>query len=101
MKIYIAGKVTGEPRKICEAKFQRAENEIRKVMNCEQIINPMKLITDPQTPWNEAMLKCFAVLFNCDAIYLLSDWKDSRGARIEFETAKELGLKLFFEGNLK
>ena len=101
MKIYIAGKVTGEPRKACEAKFKKAEEELKKSFDYEQIINPMRVVSDPETAWKTAMIKCFSVLLYCDAIYLLNDWKDSKGARIEFETAKELGLKIFFEGKTK
>jgi hypothetical protein len=37
-------------------------------------------------------------LFDCDAIYLHSDWGQSKGARIEYQIAKELNLKVMFAG---
>lgn len=31
-----------------------------------------------------------------DAIYMLDDWKDSKGSRMELEKAKELDLKIYY-----
>ena len=36
------------------------------------------------------------MLKRCDAILLLPDWKDSKGANLEYEYAKKLGLSVFF-----
>lgn len=37
---------------------------------------------------------CIENLMNCDAIYLLYDWRMSKGAVLEYAIAKELGLKI-------
>jgi hypothetical protein len=98
MKIYIAGKVTGEPTEICKAKFGKAEYTLRS--SGFIVVNPMNVVNDPNCRWSIAMGLCITELAECDPIYLLSDWKESRGARIEFEVAKELDLKMFFESKL-
>lgn len=37
------------------------------------------------------------ILERCDIIYMLSNWQESKGARLEFEKAKELGIEILFE----
>ena len=44
------------------------------------------------------MLADIKELFSCEAIYLLSNWYLSKGARIEKKIAEELHLKIFFPG---
>ena len=34
----------------------------------------------------------------CDAIYMLSNWIDSKGAKLELEEAKKTGKTIFYEG---
>lgn len=37
------------------------------------------------------------LLRRCDAIYMLNNWETSRGARMELELAKNLGLEIYYE----
>lgn len=37
------------------------------------------------------------LLMDCDAIYLLKGWEDSKGARIEKELAESLGYRIIKE----
>jgi hypothetical protein len=43
------------------------------------------------------MKEDISALLTCDAIYLLKNWGDSRGARIERAIALELGIKIIYE----
>ena len=55
---------------------------------------PEYITPPPQEFWYKfdlEWLKC------CDAIFMLEGWENSRGARFELETAKKLGLKVFFK----
>ena len=45
----------------------------------------------------EAMKICFNALKGCDAIYMLRDWKESSGATMEHEKAKEWGIKIIYQ----
>lgn len=37
----------------------------------------------------------------CTAIFMLDNWKDSKGAKIELDLAKKLGLKIYYENKIK
>ena len=91
-KIYIAGKVTGEPLAECTMKFGLAQKTIENLGFIA--INPLEVVGDWKTPWNEAMRKCLHALIDCDAIVLLNDWQDSKGAMIEQQLAQDLKLRM-------
>lgn len=92
-KIYIAGKVTGEDRAECTAKFQKAQEAIEALGF--EAINPLQVVGDWQTPWNKAMRMCIAKITECDAIAMLPDWSRSKGAIIEWDIAKHLEIPQF------
>ena len=91
-KIYIAGKVTGLPQQEVVDKFAKAKQEIEE-MGFE-VVNPIEVVNDFDTPWNEAMKMCLTALFECTGIVLLPCWKDSKGARLEKELARSLGIEI-------
>jgi hypothetical protein len=39
------------------------------------------------------------ILKRCDAIFMLKNWRNSKGALIEINKAKEWGIKIYFEEN--
>lgn len=85
-KIYIAGKVTGDP--CYKMKFNAGvERLVELGWEQEQIVNPAQLI-DGDTPWLKAMWKCLRLMRKCGWVALLPDWKESTGARIEHLVAR-------------
>lgn len=97
-KIFISGKITGEPIVGCLNKFDLAAIEITYHYNLRDIIVPLRL---PGIHFGisheEAMKICLAELETCDAIYMLKDWEESKGAKMEHEKAKELRLEIIYE----
>jgi len=91
MKIYIAGKITGEPQGDVFTKFNTAAYRIKQ--KGHEIVNPLDLCSS-SWEWEECMKVCIEQLITCDAIYLLPDWALSKGARLEHEIASGLGLKI-------
>jgi predicted secreted Zn-dependent protease len=89
-KVYIAGKVTGEPYEDCKAKFNRRAEILRK--QGYEVINPVEIVSRTAS-WETAMKICIKALVNCDAYYMLPGWRDSRGAKIEYKLAQVLGLQ--------
>lgn len=91
MKVYISGQITG--LELEEAKTFFTEAEILLLARGYNPINPMTLNphTDGKT-WKEYMLDDLDALFDCEAIYLLDNWQESKGARIEYQIAKEMGM---------
>ena len=94
MKIYIAGKVTGENLGKVFVKFNVTEAILIK--RGHEVINPMR-ITSQRWSWEQCMKACINQLITCNAIYMLKDWNDSRGAKIEHELAKIYGLKIIYQ----
>lgn len=97
MKIYISGKITGLPEEEAIANFQVAEDIIRKMGH--EPINPLKIHPEGLS-WNEYMLKDIKILLTLtesDGFYVMKNYIDSKGARIEYKIAREQNLKLFFE----
>jgi hypothetical protein len=81
-KIYIAGKVTGDPR--YKEKFEACAKHLEEELGWkrENIVNPAQEVPEG-TPWLKAMWKCLKLLKGCGWVAMLPDWRESRGARIE------------------
>lgn len=99
MKIYIAGKVSGDPDYI--NKFAKAEKELRATFE-GKIINPVResqreFIFPEKQPWSTLMQFCLKLLSGCTHIYMLSDYYKSTGACIELEWAMKCGLEIIYE----
>ena len=102
MKIYISGKITGLPKKEYTRKFHEAGAELTTAFNVAivQIINPLDI--DPKTPnptWIDFMAEDIRELLQCDGIYMLDNWQDSKGARIEHAIAKEMGITIKYQNH--
>ena len=92
-KIYISGSITRDPD--YREHFRAAEEKLRDMGM--KVFNPAKFEADPDKSWEDYMKRDIAELMRCKAIYLLKGWKKSRGARIEYRIAKELGYMVIFE----
>ena len=97
MKIYKAGKVTGEKTHAVTLKFGTAEFKIKSLGHTP--VNPLTVVNDWHCPWDQAMTKCLDALEKCDAVLMLPCYTDSRGAKIELEKARSKGLKIYFNKN--
>ena len=91
MKIYIAGKITGNP------DFEEQFKEAAEMLKAEGhlVMNPAALPLG--FDYEDYMCICFAMIDVCDAVYFLRNWKDSPGAKKEREYAQGLGKECFYE----
>lgn len=87
-KIYIAGKITGLPIHEVTMKFGAAQKKLEN--KGYEVVNPIAVVNDWDTTWDNAMRKCIAALVECDSIALLPDWKSSPGAILENDIAQKL-----------
>ena len=93
-KIYISGKISGIESEAAQL-FQQAENELKaKGFNP---INPMTLNHDHDKSWHSYIKEDVKALCDCDQIYMLSNWKDSKGAIIEHTIAMYLGIDVVYQ----
>lgn len=90
MKIYIAGKVTGDEN--YQEKFERAEAALVSIGH--EPINPACLRLPKSCGWKDYMALTLSMLELADAVCLLPDWRESPGACIEigYAAAKDLSI---------
>ena len=94
MKIYISGKISGIEK---EAERLFSDAEAKLISEGNNPVNPMTLNHQHDKSWHSYMKEDVKALCDCDAIYMLSNWTDSKGAIIEHTIAMYLGLKVIYQ----
>jgi phenolic acid decarboxylase len=95
MKVYIAGKISGLPSGEVEQKFSHAEWLLEDIG--VEPVNPLKNGLNRSCSWNQHIARDVALLLECDGILMLTDWKDSKGASIEYFIANKQEMTVLFE----
>ena len=86
MKIYISGKITGLTKEEYVSNFLEAEKHLTG--QGHEVANPVKFVEGIDlNDYPKLMGKSIEELLNCDAIYMLNNWQDSKGAKTELNTA--------------
>lgn len=99
MKVYISGKVSGLDYELVQAKFAKAEAFLNEIDGFEAV-NPLCNGLPPEAPWSEHMARDIEMLHDCHCIYMLDDWQQSTGARIEYEIAVSEGKIILFASQI-
>ena len=100
MKVYISGSITKDPT---GSKQVFAEMEDKLITLGWSPYNPrrhdipkhIKEIGDPELLWVTMMKKSLIDMMNCDTMVMLDGWEESRGAKVEYSLAKQLGYKIY------
>ena len=102
MRIYISGTITGLERAVYCANFEKKEKELLR--SGYQVFNPVKEAQNleqriektfqRQPTYEEYMDFSIRGLLDCDGICQLNDWKESNGAKCEYQVATSCG-KIF------
>lgn len=91
---YISGKISGLDIDVARLNFASAKMKLFP----EVCVNPMEI--EPMfgiSIWLFHMFSDVWELWRCDSIYMMSNWRDSKGARIEYIIAKILRLNIYYE----
>jgi len=113
-KIYIAGKITGDPfyrTKFKEAAYRAStakfSSELTQFAHTEygtvhlRPVNPAEFTLFGRTldhyGWRLSMVVCISKLVSCRHVYMLKDWRDSRGATIEYKLSSLMRKNIIFE----
>ncbi len=92
-KVYISGQITGLEKTAYMALFGKVE----KILEHEgyEAVSPVRF-TEFENPesmeWQDFMRRDIKLLCNCDCIFLLPNWMESKGARLEATIAEALGI---------
>lgn len=94
IRVFISGKISGLERAEVEGKFARAEGFLHEQGFVP--VSPLKTGLSREHSWRQHMKESIDLLLSCGAIYMLEDWKESRGARIEHNIASGADLSVMF-----
>lgn len=93
MRYYLSGPMTGLPS-FNYPYFNAVAERLRH--DGLEVVNPAENFGgDENLPREHYMKKDVAHLLDCQAIVLLDGWQNSRGARLEVELGRQIGLKTF------
>jgi hypothetical protein len=88
---YISGPMTGIPDFNFPA-FNAKAAELRA--QGREVINPTEFGEEGCTEWHQFMRKDIRALMDCTAIHMLPGWSHSKGARLEWWIAQQLGMTI-------
>lgn len=95
MKVYLSGKITGEPN--YKRLFAQAEIEVKiGIDKYAEVVNPCSVELSEEATWRDYMKADIKLLTDCDIVFMLKNWKHSKGARIEHFIAKKLGIPIIY-----
>jgi nucleoside 2-deoxyribosyltransferase len=91
MKVYISGPITGVEN--FEEIFEQTE-ELLKADGFE-VVNPVKVCCEMNNAkWIDYMRADITALMECDCLYAMEGWEKSKGASIEVNLARALGMRV-------
>ncbi|MBR3689946.1 MAG: DUF4406 domain-containing protein [Eggerthellaceae bacterium] len=91
MKIYVIGPVTGIPN----------DNKEAFVQACHDLVEAGYLAAIPHyfipsdAEWHEAMKVSIAQMMQADGVAMLDGWHDSKGACLEYDIARRVGMPAY------
>lgn len=93
-KCYISGKITGLDLEVAKQNFHNAAVYVESLGY--EAVNPFPEEIDPSDKWVDYMRRDIPLLCGCDAIFMQENYGESKGAKIELEISKYLGLKIIY-----
>lgn len=97
--LYIAGQITGLDPTEAAQLFEAAEILLKEQFPWATIVNPFKLEHDHAKTWEAYMCEDLVNAIPCDAIYMLENWKNSKGAQFERMVMVKLKKVVIYQGN--
>jgi len=97
-RIYISGKITGNKNYLED--FSKAEEFLKTEWPEAVVFNPAKIGEAlPPLTHDEYMRFSFLQIVLSDAVFMLPNWEDSKGACMEYGYAKALDIPIFYAKN--
>ena len=90
MRYYISGPMSGIP----EYNFPYFNHVAAKLRAAGlDVVNPAE-IDQPPLEWSDCIRRALRAMLQCDAIVLLHDWQQSRGALLELDVAHRVVMRV-------
>ena len=93
MRVYISGGITN----VSNYKEYFAEAEAYLKSQGHEVINPCMIVLPESCTWTDYMKIDLRLLTLCDTIYMLKDYEQSKGARIEYGFALTNNLNIMYQ----
>jgi hypothetical protein len=94
-KLYIAGPMTGH-KDFNFPEFHAASEALRAAGYV--VLNPASMHTHTDKPWDWYMKSAITLMMQGDAVFMLRGWTTSRGAKIEWRLAQDIGMATYYQG---
>lgn len=91
-KVFLSGAISDRLDTYKE-HFDEAEKRFKQIW--VEVYNPS--VIDIKTPWEIAMKETISQMETCEFMYVLKNWENSKGVKIEIEQAKKLNMPIFYE----
>lgn len=91
-KVFLCGAYIQQPPDEVREKFARAEQQVRSIDY--EPVNPVNNGLPPTATFTQHLLANTALLCDCGAIYLMTDWESAQCSRIERYIAQEMGFEV-------
>ena len=93
-RIYIAGPMSGLP----ELNFPAFHAEAARLRALGyEVVNPAEINAEHPGDWASCMKADLKQMMDCNGIYLLPGWTESRGATLEHSLAQTLGMVIHYK----
>lgn len=93
-RCFISGKITGLTIDQVAIEFQKAEAEVAALGFVP--VNPIKFVP-VGLDYFKQMQMCYDKIDECEAIYMIHNFRDSSGALSELEHSNRLGHQVFMQ----
>lgn len=95
LNVYLSGKIAGLQEDIYKANFAAATMKACDLFPDKRlnIINPATLPAIHKT-WADYLIRDLTILKDCDAIVMLPNWRESKGAMTEHAFAEGCGITI-------
>jgi len=93
MKVYISGQITSLRHDQYRQAFKNAAEYLKG--QGHEPVDPSELGKPEQRSWHYYMKKAIPLLCECDAIYMMDGWTQSKGAKLENTIARGLDMPIF------
>lgn len=100
-KCYIAGKISGLEYSEFSENFRQARVVVEKFHMtpvCPLDLNKVSEMHHSDT-WKNYLKRDIKAMMDCDCVYAMKNWKESKGATIEVDLANALGIPVFYQEN--